>query len=103
VEDVSLKWYYLSRRFGLRPKRINTRWDRVSSNNDLWIAQPDATLNQMSTMLKDINESLEITAIHQRINQSGVEFLQKMLSEALDLSSTKQIDESIPKLLEHFH
>ena len=57
----------------------------------------------MSAILKDINESLEITAIHQRINQSGVEFLQKMLSEALDLSSAKLIDESIPKLLEHFH
>jgi len=67
-------------------------------------SQPDATLNQMSAMLKDINEALEITAsgLHQRINQSGVEFLQKMLSAALDLSSTKQIDESIPKLLEHF-
>jgi len=69
------------------------------------LSQPDATLNRMSAMLKDINESLEITAsgIHQRINRSGVDFLQKMLSAALDLSSTKQIDESIPKLLEHFH
>jgi len=48
-------------------------------------SQPDSTLNQMAAMLKDINEQLEITAsgIHQRINESGVKFLQKMLSKAL--------------------
>ena len=50
-------------------------------------SQPDASLNQMSAMLKDINEQLEIS-IHQRINESGAKFLQKMLSKALDLSVT---------------
>jgi len=67
-------------------------------------SQPDASLTQMVAMLKDINPQLQITAsgLHQRINQSGVEFLKKMLSQALELSAIKQIDESIPQLLEHF-
>jgi hypothetical protein len=67
-------------------------------------SQPDGSLNQMVAMLKDINESLEISAsgIHQRINQTGVRFLQEMLSKALELSSIKLIDESVPRLLEHF-
>jgi Transposase DDE domain len=67
-------------------------------------SQPDASLNQMVAMLKDINPQLEITAsgLHQRINQSGVEYLKEMFSEALELSVIKLIDESIPKLLEHF-
>jgi len=68
-------------------------------------SQPDASLNQMVAMLKDINDQLIITAsgLHQRINQSGVEFLKEILFQALELSAVKLIDESIPKLLEHFH
>jgi hypothetical protein len=55
-------------------------------------------------MLKDVNPQLQITAsgLHQRINQSGVEYLKEMFSQALELSAIKLIDESVPKLLEHF-
>ena len=64
-------------------------------------AQPDATLNQMAGMLKDINPELEISGpgLQQRIVDSGVEFLKKMFSKALDLSVTDLVDESIPELL----
>ncbi len=67
-------------------------------------AQPDATLNQMSGMLKDINPQLEISGsgLQQRIVSRGREFLKEMLSEALDLSVTKWVDESIPELLQAF-
>lgn len=67
-------------------------------------SQPDASLTQMVAMLKDINEEIEITScgLHQRINRSGVEFLKEMFSKALSLSAERTIDESIPKLLEHF-
>ncbi len=64
-------------------------------------AQPEATLNQMSGMLKDINPQLEISGpgLQQRIVGSGREFLKEMLSEALHMSVTSSVDESIPELL----
>ena len=67
-------------------------------------AQPDATLNQMSGMLKDINPQLGISGpgLQQRIVGSGGKFLMEMLSEALRLSVTRSIDESIPELLRVF-
>jgi len=67
-------------------------------------SQPDASLSQMAAMIKDINPEVEISApgLHQRINESGVAFLKKMLSKALELSACRQIDESIPELLESF-
>jgi hypothetical protein len=67
-------------------------------------AQPDATLNQMAGMLKDINPQLEISGpgLQQRIVGSGKVFLQEMLSEALELSVTKSVDGSIPELLNAF-
>lgn len=67
-------------------------------------SRPDATLNQMVAMGKDINKELEISpeGLHQRINHSGVEFLKKMLSKALELSVSSLIDESIPKILDSF-
>jgi len=67
-------------------------------------AQPDATLNQMSGMLKDINPQLEISAsgLQQRIVGNGRDFLNEMLSEALNLSVARSIDESIPELLRAF-
>jgi hypothetical protein len=67
-------------------------------------AQPDATLNQMSGMLKDINPQLEISGsgLQQRMVGGGREFLKKMLSEALNLSVTRWVDESIPELLHVF-
>ncbi len=67
-------------------------------------AQPDATLNQMSGMLKDINPQLEISGsgLQQRIVGSGGKFLMEMLSEALELSVTRSVDESIPELLRVF-
>jgi len=67
-------------------------------------SRPDATLDQMVAMGKDINKELEISpeGLHQRINHSGVEFLKKMLSKALELSVSKLIDESVPRILEHF-
>jgi hypothetical protein len=67
-------------------------------------SRPDATLAQMVAMLKDINKELEISpgGLHQRINVSGVEFLKKMLSKALELSVSRLIDESVPRILEHF-
>ena len=56
-------------------------------------ACPDATLNQMSGMLKDINPDLEISApgLQQRIVGNGREFLKQMLSEALNLSVSSAI------------
>ena len=67
-------------------------------------AHPDATLNQMSSILKDINPQLEISGsgLQQRIVGAGREFLKRMLSKALDLSATKLVDESIPELLQAF-
>jgi hypothetical protein len=67
-------------------------------------SRPDATLDQMVAMGKDINKELEISAegLHQRINHSGVEFLKKMLSKALELSVSRLIDESIPRILDSF-
>ena len=66
--------------------------------------RPDATLDQMVSMGKDINEELEISpeGLHQRINDSSVEFLKSMLSKALELSVSELIDESVPKILRHF-
>ena len=67
-------------------------------------AQPDATLNQMAGMLKDINPQLEISGpgLQQRIVGNGKVFLQRMLSEALQLSVSKSVGESIPELLNAF-
>jgi hypothetical protein len=67
-------------------------------------AHPDATLNQMSGMLKELNPQLEISGsgLQQRIVGSGREFLKRMLSEALALSVTRSLDESIPELLQAF-
>jgi hypothetical protein len=55
-------------------------------------------------MLRDINPQLEISPVglHQRISQAGVEFLKGMLSKALELSVSKLIDESVPRILEYF-
>jgi hypothetical protein len=66
--------------------------------------RPDASLAQMVAMGKDINKELEISpeGFHQRINQSGVEFLEKMLSKAMELSVSRLIDESVPRILESF-
>jgi hypothetical protein len=65
---------------------------------------PDATLDQMVAMGKDINEELAISpeGLHQRINCSGVDFLRIMLSKALNLSVSSLIDESIPRILDSF-
>lgn len=67
-------------------------------------SKPDASLTQMAAMAKDINPESEISApgLHQRINGSGVEYLKRLLSEALELSASKEIDESIPELLRSF-
>ena len=67
-------------------------------------SRPDASLSQLVAMLKDINPHLEISpgGLHQRINQSGVEFLKKMLSKAMELSVSRLIDESVPRILESF-
>jgi hypothetical protein len=67
-------------------------------------AHPNATLNHMSGILKDINPQLEISGsgLQQRIVGSGGKFLMEMLSEALELSVTKCVDESIPELLRVF-
>ena len=67
-------------------------------------SRPDATLDQMVAMGKDINQELEISAegLHQRISQAGVEFLKRMLSKALELSVSRLIDESVPRILESF-
>ena len=67
-------------------------------------AHPDATLNQMVVMLKEINPQLEISGsgLQQRMVGSGVEFLKRMLSEGMALSASKWVDESIPELLQAF-
>lgn len=67
-------------------------------------SRPDATLDQMVAMGKDINKELEISpeGLHQRIDHSGVEFLRSMLSKALELSVSELIDESVPRILRHF-
>jgi hypothetical protein len=67
-------------------------------------SKPDASLSQMAGMAKDINPESEISAagIHQRINEAGVEFLKELLSEALEISISGEMDESIPGPLESF-
>ncbi len=67
-------------------------------------AQPDATLEQMCGMLKDVEPELEISGpgLQQRIVGSGREFLMEMMSKALELSVTRSVDESIPALLRVF-
>jgi hypothetical protein len=67
-------------------------------------AEPDASLNRMSAMAKDINPEVEISGpgIHQRIDETGVAFLKELLSKCLELSTSKEIDESIPGLLGSF-
>ena len=67
-------------------------------------AEPDASLPRMAAMAKEINPDLEITGpgIHQRIDETGVAFLQRSLAKALEISVSKEIDEDIPALLENF-
>ena len=67
-------------------------------------SRPDATLDQMVAMAKDINKEVKISpeGLHQRINVSGVKFLKRMLSKALELSVSRLIDESVPRILESF-
>ena len=67
-------------------------------------SRPDASLNQMAAMAREINPKLEISApgIHQRIDETGISFLKRMLKEALELSARKVVDESIPSLLASF-
>jgi hypothetical protein len=57
-------------------------------------SRPDASLDQMVAMGKDINKELEISpeGLHQRINHSGVEFLKEMLSKAMELSVSSLIE-----------
>lgn len=66
--------------------------------------EPDASLTQMAAMAKDINPESEISAsgIHQRINESAVEFLRTLLAKALEISASRELDESIPYLLESY-
>ena len=66
--------------------------------------QPDATLDQLVSMGKDINDSLKISpeGLHQRISESGVDFLKRMLSLALELSVSRLIDENVPEILGQF-
>ena len=67
-------------------------------------AEPDASLNRMASMAKEINPELKISGpgIHQRIDKTGLAFLRKLLSKALELSISKEIDGSIPSLFENF-
>jgi hypothetical protein len=67
-------------------------------------SRPDASLSQLVAMLKDIDPQLEISPVglHQRISQAGVEFLKRMLSKAMELSVSRLIDESVPRILENF-
>jgi hypothetical protein len=67
-------------------------------------AEPDASLNRMAAMAKDINPEVEISGpgIHQRIDETGVAFLKELLSKCLELSTSKKVDESIPGLLGSF-
>jgi len=70
-------------------------------------AAPDASLAQMAAMAKDINPETEISGpgIHQRIDETGVEFLKKLLAKALEMSARGvpgEIDDSIPDLLKAF-
>jgi len=70
--------------------------------------RPDASLSQMAAMAKTINPESEISkpGLHQRKNKSGVQFLKKMLSKALELSTSRSLsrslDGSIPALLNSF-
>ena len=67
-------------------------------------AEPDASLSRMCGMAKDITPGLEISepGIHQRICETGVEFLKNLLSKALEISTSRAIDWEIPKLFQAF-
>ena len=64
---------------------------------------PDASLSQMSGMAKDINPDIDISkqGFDERINESGVYFLERMFSKAIELSTIKLIGEEIPSLLDN--
>ena len=67
-------------------------------------SRPNATLNQMAGMLRDINPQLQISGsgLQQRIVVNGREFLRRMLSAAMELSVLRSVDASIPELLKCF-
>lgn len=67
-------------------------------------SKPDASLSQMAAMASEINPQLEISdpGVHQRIDDTGISFLKRMLKEALELSAQQVIDSSIPSLLSSF-
>jgi len=67
-------------------------------------SNPNATLNQMAGMVKDINPDVKISGpgIHQRIVGSGRAFLQEMLSRAMQLSVSHIIPEDISGILSGF-
>ena len=67
-------------------------------------ASPDASLGRMCGMAKDITPGIEISkpGLHQRINEAGIKFLKKLLSMALEISSSRDIDVDMPKLFQAF-
>jgi len=67
-------------------------------------AHPNASLNQMSGMLKDINPKLQISGpgIHQRIVGTGRDFLKRMLSGAMESSVSHSVDEGMSEILKAF-
>ncbi len=67
-------------------------------------AKPDSSLSQMSAMARDLNPEVKISkqGFDDRINEHGVAFLKKMLSKAMELSTSKLIDAEIPELLNNF-
>jgi len=67
--------------------------------------KPECSLSQMAAMSHDINPELKISkqGFHERLNESGVAFLKRMLSKALELSTSKLIDADVPMLLNNFN
>ena len=72
-------------------------------------SEPDASLERMASMARDITPDLEISGsgIHQRINDTGVAFLKWLLCKALEICASgnrqsRDTDESIPELLKAF-
>jgi len=67
-------------------------------------SNPNASLNQMAGMVKDINPDVQISGsgIHQRIVGAGVEFLKEILSCAMQLVANHSIGEEISSILSKF-
>jgi hypothetical protein len=98
IEEIALETGFVQRRSMLGGKEF------LGVMTQGLFAKPDASLGQMSALIKNINPDVRISkqGLNDRINEYAVAFLKRMLSKALELSTAKSIDADIPELLNGF-